>query len=80
MLVGPAIRSLDPNILHFYERDAVGFHVIDHPGADTARGDYPDAIPGVVRPLMEWCTQYRTTPSGEPAEVSALRDHGPIAT
>ena len=66
MLVGPAIRSLEPNILHFYERDAVGFQVVDHPGADTARGDYPDAIPGVVRPLMVWSTQF------EPRAVDEL--------
>ena len=65
MLVGPAIRSLEPNILHFYERDAVGFHVIDHPGADTARGDYPDAVPGVVRPLMKWSTHFEPAPAGE---------------
>lgn len=67
MLVGPAIRSLEPNILHCYERDAVGFQVIDHPGADTARGDYPDAIPGVVRPLMEWSTEF--FPHGVAAET-----------
>jgi lipopolysaccharide transport system ATP-binding protein len=59
MLIGPAMRSLEPNILHCYERDVVGFQVNDCTGGDTARGDYPDAIPGVVRPLMKWTTDFQ---------------------
>jgi lipopolysaccharide transport system ATP-binding protein len=70
MLVGPAIRSLEPNILHCYERDAVGFQVVDQPGADTARGDYPDAIPGVVRPLMPWSTRYESVGTETEVQVA----------
>src|SRR6202008_1190207 len=45
MLIGPAVRSLEPDMLHFYGREAVSFQVIDVPGGDTARGDYPGGIP-----------------------------------
>jgi len=58
MLIGPAMRSLEPDILHFYERDAVSFQVVDAPNADTARGDYPGGIPGAVRPLLRWTSRH----------------------
>lgn len=54
MLIGPAMRTLEPDIKHFYERDAACFQVIDAPGGQTARGDYGGGIPGAVRPLLTW--------------------------
>lgn len=69
MYIGPAIRTLEPNTLQFYERDAVAFQVVDCPGADTARGDYPGKIPGVVRPLLKWETEYQ----GGVADATAPR-------
>jgi lipopolysaccharide transport system ATP-binding protein len=62
MLIGAAMRSISPtNILHFHERDAVSFQVVDVPNALTARGDYAGGIPGAVRPLLHWTTQYRAS-------------------
>jgi lipopolysaccharide transport system ATP-binding protein len=58
MLVGPSMRALDPDVLHFYEREAVSFHVVDCPGGNTARGDYPGGIPGAIRPLLHWTTHF----------------------
>ncbi len=46
-----------PHSVHFTERDAVTFNVIDSPEGDTARGDYPGPMPGVVRPVLEWTTE-----------------------
>jgi lipopolysaccharide transport system ATP-binding protein len=71
MLIGPAMRALEPDVLHFYEREAVSFQVVDAPGSGTARGDYPGGIPGAVRPLLRWTTDY------EPA--LALHDGVPAA-
>jgi len=34
--------------------DAVAFQVFDRMDAASARGDYPDEIIGVVRPMLEW--------------------------
>ncbi len=59
MLIGAAMRSISPaDVLHFYERDAVSFNVVDCPNGLTARGDYPGGIPGAVRPLLHWTTRY----------------------
>jgi lipopolysaccharide transport system ATP-binding protein len=56
-IIGAAFRKLNPDRMLFWERDAVAFHVIDHPGEGTARGDFHGVIPGAIRPLLHWTTQ-----------------------
>ncbi|MDQ6654144.1 MAG: ABC transporter ATP-binding protein [Acidobacteriota bacterium] len=58
LIVGAAVSTHNPLTLHFYERDAVAFQVIDGVEGDSARGDYGGAMPGVVRPLLRWETVY----------------------
>jgi lipopolysaccharide transport system ATP-binding protein len=58
LVVGAAVSTADPVTVHFYERDAVAFHVVDSLDGDSARGDYAGPFPGVVRPLLKWTTQY----------------------
>jgi lipopolysaccharide transport system ATP-binding protein len=58
LLVGAALSTLDPVVVHFFERDAVAFHVIDSLEGDSARGEYAGRYLGVVRPALEWTTQY----------------------
>lgn len=43
--------------LHARETSVVAFQVIDSQAGDTARGDYVGAMPGVVRPLLQWNTR-----------------------
>ncbi|MDQ4075592.1 MAG: polysaccharide ABC transporter ATP-binding protein [Chloroflexota bacterium] len=65
MIVGAAMRTIEPDLLHFHEQDAVAFQVIDVPNADnTARGGWTRSIPGVVRPLLEWTTEYDNRVNG----------------
>ena len=45
---------MDPVTIHFFERDAVAFQVIDKLEGDSARGDYAGPYPGVVRPMLKW--------------------------
>ena len=59
MYVSVGIGSLNPTIIHVYERDVVAFQVCDTLDGDSARGDWTDAWGGVVRPLLKWETQYR---------------------
>jgi lipopolysaccharide transport system ATP-binding protein len=67
--INPAMCSLNPNTLHFYEQGVVAFNVVDcFLADDTARGDYPTPVPGVVRPLLEWSTQY--WPNGHEASLA----------
>jgi lipopolysaccharide transport system ATP-binding protein len=67
-IVGAAISTLDPVWVHFFERDAVAFQVIDAGGGDSARGDYGGPIPGVVRPLLRWETRFEARAVGEGVE------------
>jgi lipopolysaccharide transport system ATP-binding protein len=67
MIVGVALRSIEPHLLHFHERDAVAFQVVDAVGGDTARGDWTRDIPGVVRPLLRWSTEYEPVHGRPPA-------------
>jgi len=57
LFVGAAISTMDPAAVHFYERDAVAFQIIDSMDGDSARGEYAGPMPGVVRPLLQWSTR-----------------------
>jgi lipopolysaccharide transport system ATP-binding protein len=51
------VMTLQPEHAHAVVSDAVLFRVVDSLEArDTARGDYPRPIPGVLRPLLTWTT------------------------
>ena len=50
--------TLSPDDLQFKERHVVAFNVVDSAEGDSARGDYVNNIPGVVRPVLNWITQY----------------------
>lgn len=56
LFVGAAVSTMDPVVVHFYERDAVAFQIVDSMDGDSARGEYAGPIPGVVRPLLQWST------------------------
>ncbi len=58
LVVGAAMSTPNPVTVHFYERDAVAFQVIDTMDGDSVRGDFAGPIPGVVRPMLEWDTQF----------------------
>jgi lipopolysaccharide transport system ATP-binding protein len=58
IIVGAAITTRDPEIIHFFEREVVAFQVIDSMDGDSARGRYSGHIPGVVRPMLKWETRY----------------------
>lgn len=57
-IVGAAISTVDPVVVHCYERDAVAFQVIDSLDGNSARGDYGGPFPGVVRPMLRWETRF----------------------
>ena len=54
--------------VHVMERRAVGFQVIDSHEGNSARGDFTGAIPGVVRPVVQWATELasQSEASGRP--------------
>ena len=72
--VQAVLISLDPETVHAIVEEAVAFRVVDDMTATaTARGDYPNPMPGVVRPLLEWTTSFvpRHGDTAAPRPVSA---------
>jgi lipopolysaccharide transport system ATP-binding protein len=57
IIVGVSLSTMDPMKVHFYEPDAVAFHVVDSLEGGSARGDYAGPLPGPVRPLLKWETK-----------------------
>ena len=66
LLVSGRVFSPDPVKNHFFERDLVAFHVVDSLDDDAARGGWEGALPGVVRPLLEWTTSPLEMGDGDP--------------
>jgi lipopolysaccharide transport system ATP-binding protein len=59
LIVDAAVNTLDPLTEHAHELAAVSFHVVDSLDGDSARTDYAGEMPGIVRPLLEWETEFR---------------------
>ena len=53
-----ALTSFRPLTVHFAEKDAIAFRVIDSLEGDSARGDYAGVLPGVIRPIFDWDTEF----------------------
>lgn len=70
VIVGAAVSTLDPVVVHFFEREAVAFQVVDSIDGDSARGDYAGPYPGVIRPALQWTTQYVSTEDAHEAEAT----------
>jgi lipopolysaccharide transport system ATP-binding protein len=56
--IGAAIRSLEPMTRHCAVRNAVAFQVIDTMDGDSARVDHGGWLHGVIRPMLQWETQF----------------------
>jgi lipopolysaccharide transport system ATP-binding protein len=53
-IVGAAVSTMELEYVHFWEREAVSFQVVEHPDGISARGTYAASIPGAVRPMLDW--------------------------
>jgi lipopolysaccharide transport system ATP-binding protein len=73
LFVGPAMRTVEPDMFHFGEQNAVAFEVIDGSTVNSARGDYVKSIPGVIRPLLKWSTQYEPNGSATTSTIKKGR-------
>lgn len=50
VFVSAAVSTMNPEKIHFFERDVVAFNIVDNMEGDSARGDYIGNMPGIVRP------------------------------
>jgi lipopolysaccharide transport system ATP-binding protein len=57
VIVDAELLTTHPAVQHFYERQAVAFHVVDSMEGDSARGDWGGSMPGVMRPMLRWSTR-----------------------
>ena len=58
VFVTVAATTYEPINVHFVERDAVSFNVVDSLEGDSARGDFAGILPGIVRPILDWETDF----------------------
>jgi len=58
IFVTAAISTYLPFEVHVQERDTIAFSVIDSLDGDSMRGDYAGLLPGVVRPNLDWETEF----------------------
>jgi lipopolysaccharide transport system ATP-binding protein len=72
--VGVALSTMSPVHVHFFEENVLAFQVIDKGEGDSARGDYAGPMPGIVRPLLTWTTEF------EPAKDAATQLVGDSAS
>lgn len=64
--VTACLNTRSPNSTQFDEQQVIAFNVLDNMGPGTARGDWGGDLPGVVRPLLEWTTEYSAMEQSNP--------------
>lgn len=62
LYVTPSMITLDPQLFQYKVPDAIAFNVIDTMDADSARGNWHKDLGGVVRPKLDWFTEYSDAP------------------
>jgi lipopolysaccharide transport system ATP-binding protein len=60
-IIGAGLISEAPLLVHCDVNPAVVFQVVDSFDGDAARGDLGGQMPGVVRPLLTWTSEYIPT-------------------
>jgi lipopolysaccharide transport system ATP-binding protein len=60
IFVNAAISTYLPFEVHLQERETVAFSVLDSLEGDSMRGDYAGVLPGVVRPDLDWETEFKS--------------------
>jgi lipopolysaccharide transport system ATP-binding protein len=57
--VAPALKTTAQLLdIYFYVPDAIAFQVVDRMDGPSARGEYVGRLGGIIRPLLEWDTEF----------------------
>jgi lipopolysaccharide transport system ATP-binding protein len=70
--VGASIRTLSPMLRHCSAKDHIAFQAVENMDVDSARVGWGGEINAVVRPLLEWETQF--IPKGDKPAASVNYD------
>ena len=54
IVVGVALVTHDPFAVHFHEREAIVFNMVEDLENSPTRGDYVGNLPGIIRPNLKW--------------------------
>lgn len=54
IMVGVALVTHDPFSVHFHEREAIAFNMVEDLKNSPTRGDYVGSLPGIIRPNLKW--------------------------
>jgi lipopolysaccharide transport system ATP-binding protein len=65
VLVNAALSTAEPVIVHFNALDVITFEVVDSFEDNPTRGDFKGGIPGGIRPLLPWTTQFKPQSESE---------------
>jgi lipopolysaccharide transport system ATP-binding protein len=57
IVVGAALVTHDPFKVHFHEREAIAFNIVEDLENSPTRGDYVGSLPGIIRPNLKWESQ-----------------------
>lgn len=60
IFVTVVIATHQPLYVHVAESEVVTFRVVDQIEGDSARGQYAGKMPGLVRPILKWETEFRS--------------------
>jgi lipopolysaccharide transport system ATP-binding protein len=60
IFVTVVIATHQPLYVHIAESEVVTFRVVDQIEGDSARGQYAGKMPGLVRPILKWETEFRS--------------------
>ena len=67
--VGIGMLTLQTRTSHLVASELVAFYVADTDDKDAARGDWTGKMNGIVRPLLEWDTEFTPLVSESPSEL-----------
>lgn len=60
--VHAGMTTLYPQKIHqYHEREVISFRVVDPMEGDSARGDWVNELGGLVRPMLDWETEFSPT-------------------
>jgi lipopolysaccharide transport system ATP-binding protein len=60
IVVGVALVTHDPFKVHFHDRNAIVFNIVEDLENSPTRGDYVGNLPGIIRPSLKWESQKNT--------------------
>ncbi len=57
IIVGAALVTQNPFKVHFHDREAIVFNMMENMGLSETRGEYVGNLPGILRPKFNWSTR-----------------------